>query len=142
MSRCVVACLAVAVCCAGCGGPGGRITGAVTFDGTPLPAGRITFLCDGKGRPVISGLITDGTYRVERAPRGGSRITVETFEPQQSAAVATPAGLPAMPPPPALRNMPTGRYVRIPDRYRSPDQSGLSLDITAGTQVYDVRLVP
>jgi hypothetical protein len=142
MSRFVVLCLASAILCAGCGAPEGRIRGAVTFDGKPLPAGRITFFCLGKGRPVILAQITDGSYLVQRAPPGDARITVETFEPRTIAAVDPPPGLPAMPPIPALKNMPTGPYVKIPDRYRRPDQSGLSLTIKGGTQVHDIVLVP
>jgi len=38
--------------------------------------------------------------------------------------------------------MPTGPYVKIRDRYRHPDQSGLSLTIQNGAQVHDIVLVP
>ena len=48
----------------------------------------------------------------------------------------------AMPPIPTRKNMPSGPYVKIRDRYRHPDQSGLSLMIQNGAQVHDIVLVP
>jgi len=39
-------------------------------------------------------------------------------------------------------NMPAGPYVKIPDRYRHPDQSGLSLTIQNGAEIHDIVLVP
>lgn len=41
-----------------------------------------------------------------------------------------------------LKNMPTGPSVKIPDRSRHPDQSGLSLTTQNGAQVHDIVLVP
>lgn len=142
MSRMLSLSIATLILCVGCGAPTGRITGTVTFDGKPLPAGRITFLCFGEGRPVLSSPIADGRYLMEAVPVGGARIAVETFNTEAFRQPKPAPGVPAITLSPAFMIGPPGPYVKIPDRYRHPDDSGLSLDIQGGNQVHDIALVP
>jgi len=143
--NCEIAALVVALALAGCfwTAPTGVVTGIVRFDGKPVAAGRITFLCEGGGKPVFFADITDGAYRIERAPVGNARVTVQTFAAQSSAGnVPTPPGsAPALPIP---ANVPrVGKpIVGFPDRYLNPNTSGLTLEIKPGPQTRDFDLTP
>jgi len=143
-ATCAIAALVV-VALAGCfwKAPTGIVTGSVRFDGKPVAAGRITFLCESEGKPVFFADITDGAYRVERAPVGGARVTVQTFGAASSAGnVPTPPGsAPALPIP---ANVPrVGKPIAgFPERYLNPNTSGLSLEIKPGPQTQDFDLTP
>jgi len=129
--------------------PTGSVAGAVRFAGKPVAAGRITFLCEGGNKPVFFTDITDGVYRIESAPVGGVRVTVQAFASQPSATVSTPpaaapeplAGTPATPRPVNLPRI--GKPIDgFPDRYLNPKTSGLTCQIKTGTQSQDFDLVP
>lgn len=72
---------------AGCGGPGyegderAAVSGAVTFNGNPLPYGTISFTSTGEGR-MASGLIENGSYSIpeELGPNLGTyKVEIEGF---------------------------------------------------------------
>lgn len=73
----------------GCGGSGHRISGKVTFDGTPVPAGKIYFIPDGaKGNSGPTGYadIVDGAYDTsssggKAAGTGPMIVAIEGFDP-------------------------------------------------------------
>lgn len=144
-TNCEIAARVVVLALASCSwtAPTGVVTGTVRFDGKPVAAGRITFLCEGGGKPVFFADITDGAYRIERAPVGGARVTVQTFAAQSSTGtVPTPPGsAPALPIP---ANVPrTGRPIAgFPERYLNPKTSALTLEIEPGLQTQDFDLVP
>ena len=129
--------------------PTGSVAGAVRFAGKPIAAGRITFLCEGGSKPVFFADITDGVYRIESAPVGGARVTVQAFASQPSAPVSTPpaaapeppAGTPTMPRPVNLPRI--GKPIDgFSDRYLNPKTSGLTCEIKPGPQSQDFDLVP
>jgi hypothetical protein len=123
--------------------PTGVVTGAVRFDGKPVAAGRVTFLCDGVGKPVFFAEITDGGYRIEKAPVGGARVTVQVFAPHASTDnIPTPPGAaPALPVPAGIPGI--GRPIAgFPDRYLNPNTSGLTCEIKPGLQARDFDLTP
>jgi len=125
----------------GCGDQIGGVAGTVSYGGKPLPEGRITFLCDGGKRPAVSAEITQGRYAAEDLPAGRARIMVETFPPPSAAPKQTaPGGLPTLDVPDDPQSH--GAFVRIPERYKRPDASGLSIEIRTGPQVHDIDLVP
>lgn len=74
----------------GCGKPGNRVTGAVTFDGRPVPAGKVYFKPDGEaGNSGATGYadIVDGRYDTSaegarNVGTGAMIISVEGNEPQ------------------------------------------------------------
>ncbi len=130
---------------AGCGWTPatGGVSGTVRFDGKPVATGRMTVLCEGAGKPVFFADITDGAYRIERAPVGGARVTVQAFAVQASTGnVPTPPGsAPALPIPVNLPR--AGRPIAgFPERYLNPDASGLTLEIKSGPQTQDFDLAP
>lgn len=122
---------------AGCGRPP-RVAGSVTVNGAPLPAGRVTFLCDGAGKPAISSEISpDGTYEILSPPAGRARISVQTFAPRPK----PPAGVdPGTGIDYSVGWEDTGPYVPIPERYHSPQTSGLVYEIRPGDQTFDITL--
>lgn len=137
----------------GCGRTG-AISGTVTYKGKPLPGGIVAFLGQ-KNTVLISQIKPDGSYLIENIPVGEAQITVETYPPpvvsplmrgnaQQNIrhmpaemAAKVEQESPAMKEPSKAEQ---GGYVKIPDRYRLPDQSELKYTVKAGSQTYDIKL--
>lgn len=119
------------------------MAGTVRFAGKPVATGRLTVLCEGGTKPVFFADITNGGYRVERAPVGAARVTVQAFATPSPAAKAPtlPGDAPALPIP---ANVPrAGKPVSgFPERYLNPNTSGLRCDIKPGQQTQDFELTP
>jgi hypothetical protein len=122
----------------GSGGGAGDVSGKVTYQGKALPSGRITFLCKGGDKPVLSSAIKDGEYSIEKAAAGPARVAVETF---QFKTVPIP-GATKSSTLPGSDAPPPGPYVPIPQKYRTPDSSGLTYTISKGKQTKDFDLAP
>ena len=133
------------LCLAGCGwtAPTGSLAGTVRFGGKPVAAGRITVLCEGGDKPVFFATITNGGYSVEGAPVGNARVTVQAFaaQPPTGQAPTLPGDAPALPIP---ANVPRiGKPVNgFPERYLTPNTSGLRCEIKPGPQTQDFDLEP
>src|SRR5690242_14387691 len=69
--------LLLAVAAAGCGANVGRVSGKVTFKGSPLPSGTVQFFC-ADGSIAHSLLMSDGSYLIPKVPCGDVRITVKS----------------------------------------------------------------
>ncbi len=75
----VVALVTSCMMMTGCGGANydgparGAVSGAVTFDGNPLPFGIMTLVPEGEGRRA-SGIVMNGEYTIseDRGPNAGS----------------------------------------------------------------------
>jgi hypothetical protein len=126
--------LAVCLACAGCqeaASGKAKVTGKVTFsDGKPLPGGRIDFRSpDGS---LVSGQIkSDGTYEADDVPPGDQQVAIENKHLKAFG-----------PPPPGLAPLPGSdqTYVPIDPKYSSPATSGLTTNIQAGDDTYDVQI--
>lgn len=96
--------------------PESTVTGAITFQGKPIPGGTVTFevTTDSGTRPCM-GEINDGRYEVTNASPGRARIGVET---------ATQEGLP--------------NYMPLPRQLADPAKSGLEYEIRKGEQQHDI----
>jgi hypothetical protein len=117
----------------GCSGGVGTVVGEVKYNGQPLPNGRITFVCSGGSKPALSVDIVDGRYEIANVPAGPVEVTIETFNLRSD---PVPGG-----PPPAP--VPKGyKYVKIPARYGSAKDSGLSFEVVRGDQTKDFNLTP
>jgi hypothetical protein len=143
----------------GCGGPTGDVSGKVTYLGKPLPEGSVTFV-DAENRVVGSSpLSTDGDYSVIKVPAGPVKITVTVTGPpvpwgkgkgkgidnSKSKLVYPPKG--ATPPEGGNPEAPKWKVlsprppnVAIPDKYKMPDQSGLTYTVQPGKQEYTIDL--
>jgi hypothetical protein len=122
-------CLAagLTVAWAGCGGASkATVSGTVTYKGEPLPAGMIAFL--GKDNQVASGSIeSNGHYSVRGVPVGPVKISISP----------PPTPLQDSPPP---EGMPTVKTFSIPDNYKDPETSGLTLTVKPGSQEHPIDL--
>jgi hypothetical protein len=119
----------------GCAGKG-DISGEVKFKGELLPFGRITFVSEGASKQVVTGVIKDGAYSVAGVPAGPAKVKIETFKPLPADKTPKesdlPKGLSASPP----------KHVEIPSKYADPAKSGLTYDVTSGSQTKDFDLNP
>jgi hypothetical protein len=144
--------LAALLPAAGCGKGTGTVTGKVTINDTPLKGGLVVFTpADGVGPPGNSPIAEDGTYTIEKCPKGHMKVSVQTAflktqAPSRGGARAyeRPKDAPAddggrgyKPPDPSEN---AKKYVAIPPKYEDPDTSDLTFDVTGGNQTYDITL--
>jgi hypothetical protein len=129
-------------------GPQGDVSGKVMYNGKPLPGGQVTFLTS-KGYTFTSVIDPEGNYKL-RAGVGEARIAVDNQMLKTSNEPPRPSltNHPGMKPPPGAKVEEkksagptiTGTYVSIPEKYRSPDESGLTFTVTKGSQTHDIEL--
>jgi hypothetical protein len=151
--------LLVLLVVAGCGSGRGKVSGRVLFQGEPLPGGSVYFRpADPRHNAVGAQLDEEGRYQVV-LPVGEVRVSIDnghlyprpnlgrrpaadlplTAELRKTLRSAKPAqGQPAYAP--AAPSNPPGRYVRIPDKYRYLDYSGLQFTVGGGDQEQDFEL--
>lgn len=103
-----------------CGPRHGDVSGHVTVDGMPLDYGIVNFVTDGA---ASSAPVVDGMFAAGGVPLGTVRIAVRALP---RPVVAEPAAANARP------------YAPLPDRYLSPEASGLTLEVRPGRQVHDI----
>jgi hypothetical protein len=120
-----------ALAVAGCGKGKGTVSGEVRYKGVPLASGQVTLFCQGADKAVFHGDVTDGKYSFGNVPAGPVVFTVATLPPTRPGRM--PAGE-------AVPVLPRGKYVPLPRKYGSPSQSGLSYDVTSGSQAHDLDL--
>ncbi len=154
----------VALALTSCGPRSGSLSGKVTYKGEPLKGGFITFL----GPQTYSADIKlDGSYEVPKMVSGTYRIGIDTealkiageskgppfmkFDPSsklpKEAKEPPTQKLPVDPskfgysvPNPSAEYDPAKRYVKIPAKYKDPNQSGLTYDFPGGTRTYNIEL--
>jgi hypothetical protein len=149
---------------AGCGSAKGTVSGRVLYKGAALPGGRVTFRpANPKVNAIPVELDEEGKYEVT-LPVGEVRVSVDNRELQPPSAVprGVPAGLPpevqkalakakteAAPPPAAEPTpagnsaappKPRGKYVPIPDKYYTIENSDLKFTVEPGNQKHDLEL--
>jgi len=125
----------IACVSAGCGphvAPTGELSGKVTVKGKPVTAGMVKFFPEAGGEPVVTPLGTDGTYRVTGVPIGRTKVAIETLSFRNMAG-----------PPPAIAKQyggPKPVYVPIPEKYETPEKSGLAIEVEKGKKPWDIEL--
>jgi hypothetical protein len=129
--------LALTVLAAGCGGPSNmaRVTGVVTYNGTPVAGAKVMFDCPGvSARTAVGVTDASGEFVLSTfAPGDGAvigrhRVAVSPFS-DEAVAAMSPAQQQAL-----------GRGGRVPGvagggmptRYASFDKSGLTATVEAG----------
>jgi hypothetical protein len=134
--------MVVALLLSGCGGgiaptENAEITGQVTFKGKPLPGGRITFLTLRGSFAHVADIDENGNYRIE-APVGDVKIAVDN---RMLKSDPHTQGSPKLKRPGAeeARKL-KGKYVAIPKKYYSPEDSGLTYKVENGSQTKNVEL--
>jgi hypothetical protein len=124
----------------------GVVKGKVTFSGMPLPTGTITFF--GANNLTGSSEIKDGQYAVNDAPVGECRISVTVPKaPPPGGGMALPGAKGSVDPENPGRSITIGpptavKIVPIPEKYNSPDTSGLTFKVEKGEHTHDIPLTP
>ena len=130
----------------GCGGRSGYVSGKVTHQGKPVTSGAVIFH-GADGRSDSGNIDAEGKYVVAQAPVGVVKVTVDTGP----ARPVTPPKIvgpkrddPAKHPGEKAEGNsgkgPPRKAIVVPEKYKDPDQSGLSFKVTGGKQTYDVKL--
>jgi hypothetical protein len=116
--------LGAALALAGCSPSNkqGEITGVVKFKGEPLPGGTVVF--HGATSTYTSEIRKDGNYTVSGVPLGTAKIAV--VMPIRITMGGKSVGSNSLP--------------DIPARYGDPQKSGLSCEVTGGSQTHNVEL--
>lgn len=126
---------------AGCGGGGdldygplGTLSGKVTSGGNPIAEGTIVLEKEGGGGSGGAEIQSDGTFTVTDKIGGipAGTYKVAFFPPT----VEVDEG-PNSPPSTGFKDMPN-----LPEKYRTFDTSGLTVEIKEGKNTHDFDLVP
>jgi hypothetical protein len=117
--------------------PYAEVSGKVMYKGKPLPGGRITFVAVNGGFASSGTIHRDGTYKLD-APVGDVQIAVDNEMLRRPHAMIQSEEM--MRRSPGEKDPVKGTYVNIPDKYSSPDQSGLTCKVEPGAQTHDVNL--
>jgi hypothetical protein len=130
----------------GCSGDGkATVSGKVTYQDKPVTSGTVVFVPEDKAKMGDRAPIKpDGTYSTSNLPLGKMKVGVEPG--QKGAPAQMPKGAkfgkdkqPGQYAPEAAAS-PAGAYVDIPDKYRNPDTSGLTVDVNSSSKTYDIPL--
>lgn len=127
---------------AGCGSGDareyGKLTGIVTLQGKPAPSGTIiSFLNAENGAATSAQIFDGGNYAVQRAITGTYSVA---FVPQGNMA-AQPSDPDAY-----MKQIKEGNYQEpatdsiIPEKFRTPESSGLTVTVGAGENTHDFNL--
>lgn len=117
----------------GCGNssgpPMGTVQGQVTFQGNPVKEGAVTLYSSEMGIGISEELNGDGTYQTQQPIQVGEYIVTV---------------LPPSEPPPVEASPITVRreFRDIPERYRDARKSGLRMEVTEGTNSFDIEMTP
>jgi hypothetical protein len=96
----------------------GQVAGKVTFNGQPAPPGFVT-LIGTDGRRFSTSILPDGAYRFRTGLTPGKyRVAIER----------TPGAV-------------IPKDLDIPERYRSENTSGITVQVERGQQIFDIELV-
>jgi hypothetical protein len=139
---------------AGCSSKG-KVSGKVYYKNEPLKLGMVQFFPEGQGGAFSSPIGEDGSYSVSKLPPGPVKISVTSSSAnpmaQLNPAVGGPMAQKGMKG--AAEMMKKGKEQAgdaappsaaggktIPAKYGSPETSDLSLNVTGGSQTFDIKL--
>jgi hypothetical protein len=124
----------------GCGRTFGSVTGTITLGGAPLPAGLVSFLAE-DGTVVSANVDTNGNYRVDNVPAGLARVTVYTGFNDNPGAMGDLLKNQGRDPV-RFKDMPKSAppLVMVPQKYSTPETSGLSVTVGKSETKYDIPL--
>ena len=121
---------------AGCGKPLGQVSGKVFFKDQALDSGTVTFVGQDNYKAFCA-IGPDNTYSFDNVPVGPVKIAFESHH-------RVPPGFRnGKPPPKFLQKEETPAPAPpIPEKYKNPEQSGLTYTVKAGQQIFDIKLNP
>ena len=127
----------------GCGDSTSDVSGKVTYQGKPLKGGSITFVAQ---RGSVSGSIKeDGSYSIAKVPTGDVKICVDTEalnpgKKSKAPKITPPAGQSAPEGTYGGGDDPTKKYMKIPEKYASPDTTDLTVKVESGKLEHNLEL--
>ena len=105
----------------GCGPGKGNVSGTVMYQQKPVAGGTVTFYDEANG--VASDTIKDdGTYTVKNVGSGTAKI-----------AVVAPMAI-------SMPGLNAPKPIEIPSKYADREQSGLTYQVTRGSQTHNITL--
>lgn len=124
---------------AGCGSA--KVSGKVTYKGEPLHAGTVLFTA-ANGWTGTGHINEDGSYSIANVPPGPAKVAVDVpvgkgklpprgkvqRRPREDAPGAPPTAAPAQ------------ALAKIPTKYKEAATSGLTCEVTGGSQTYNIDL--
>ena len=125
-----------------------KISGKLSYQGQPIKAGTLAFYTP-DGVSYAGQISLDGTYSASDLPEGELVVTVDTEH--LSPAHKAPTGkdverrmkmMQQQQQPPPGSTPPEQPYIKLPEKYKSPKTSPLTVTLTRGRQVKDLDLVP
>jgi hypothetical protein len=158
------------VAAAGCGPSMAKLSGKVTYKGSPLKGGTVTFIPEGSGETFSTKIQEDGSYAFDHIRTGKYKVCVETTSVRGGGGSGGGPGAGAAyggkqsssqdrskiknaPPPDA--NVPEGyrtanpftdpaeaakRYAPIPPDYADKTKTKLTYEVKGGVQEHDIPL--
>jgi hypothetical protein len=151
MNRSIVIGFAMMLALAGCSPATSRVTGKVTRNGTPVTAGTVVFFPE-DNKTYLAEIGPDGRYEAVGVPRGKARVAVQLPLPRVAARPDPPmkardgfakgsagsddAGKMARMP----QELPVSSGPPADPKFADPSTSGLTLDIAADPQTFDIDL--
>lgn len=106
----------------------GKVSGRITYQGSPLKSGTVIFLHATTGRAATSPISGDGRYEL-LAEAGVNQIAIDSRGPEIDD-----------PNPKAPKGSKLPGQLLIPYRYSNPPTSELTLDVKAGENSNDIVL--
>ncbi|HUY87416.1 MAG TPA: hypothetical protein VMV10_01650 [Pirellulales bacterium] len=133
-------------CGGGTGGPQGKVSGKVTYNGSPIVTGAtVSFLSEGGGGSAAGTVGADGSYQLRSM--NGDRIPAGTYK-----VMITPPVAPTLSPEEAMKASMPGENAKtnpvkgpekeatIPDQYRSVTTTPAKFDVKEGDNAIDIVL--
>ena len=118
----------------GCGPDVIEVSGKVTFKGRPLSSGSVIFVGQ-DGQPKVSAIAKDGSYLIKNAPIGPVKIGVASH-------LTVPPGLNPLGKATSPGGHPKDDTEKIPERYKLPENSGLTCPVERGSHTFNIDLKP
>jgi hypothetical protein len=133
---------------AGCGDtPRSKIHGTIKYQGKPLTNATLTFFAKDNSTHMAI-LNPDGTYTVDRVPRGPIKVSIQSDVPRPASKGQFAKGFGEMPaetkdgkrdPAPGPAE-PKATWPIVPANYNDPEKSGLSFELKEPDQEWSVEL--
>lgn len=140
---------------AGCSSKG-KVSGKVYYKNEPLKVGMVQFFPEKEGGNFSSPIGTDGSYTISKLPPGPAKISITSSSANPMEKGIAPGGGPM-----AMKGMKGAAEMMrkgkeqagdaappsdskggkaVPAKYGDPETSNLSINVTGGSQTFDIKL--
>jgi hypothetical protein len=132
--------LAIGAGVSGCGKRSATVSGQVTYKGKPVTSGTVVFFgADGQPSPPAT-VQEDGTYKATTVPTGPVKVVVDNPPPLQYGLKQKAPKEMANDPEIQQAAQQAKNYVPTPPKYGDVKQSGLTTELSGGSNNYNIEL--